>query len=208
MTISRIALVAMAAFGASLILGVSHAAQAGSDPGLASASAPTSSDPPIVPPAKRGVYSEARQSAVRYRLTVKGHVFSSRDAIEKYLLYRAADLTLQQHFQWFTLTESHSKADTAPVSKPDPSAPRYSFRMNYWRPVWRYKLASASTWSTWSPFSSAAFFADGKDAKTITDFEVSADIVMHKGNMDDSNPLAFEASAVSDFLINQVSPPE
>jgi hypothetical protein len=199
----------MAAFGTGLLLGVSDIAQAATDPGPASASAPAPTEtPPIVPPAKPSVYSETKQSALRYRLTVKGHNFTSRDAVEKYLLYRAADLTLQRHFQWFALIENRHKGDAAPVPKPDPAGPRYSFRLNYWRPVWRYKVANSSTWSTWSPFSSTAFFADGKDAKTITDFDVTADIAMHKGNMDDSNPLAFEASAVSDFLINQVSTPE
>ena len=48
----------------------------------------------------------------------------------------------------------------------------------------------------------------GGDPKTVTDFEVSADIVLHKGTMDDANPLAFDASAVSDLLVNQVSPPQ
>jgi hypothetical protein len=37
---------------------------------------------------------------------------------------------------------------------------------------------------------------------------VSADIVVHKGPMDDADPLAFEAGAVNDFLVNQVSPPQ
>jgi hypothetical protein len=44
--------------------------------------------------------------------------------------------------------------------------------------------------------------------RLCTDFEVSADIVLRQGPMDDANPLAFEAGAVSDLLINQVSPPE
>ena len=48
----------------------------------------------------------------------------------------------------------------------------------------------------------------GWDAKTITDFEVSADIVVRKSVMDGKNPLGFEAAALSDLLINQVSPPE
>jgi hypothetical protein len=78
--------------------------------------------------------------------------------------------------------------------------------MDYWRPVWRYKTSGSPTWKSWSPFAGAAFISD--DPKTITDFEVSADIVLHKGPMDDANPLAFEAGAVSDLLINQVSPPE
>ena len=42
----------------------------------------------------------------------------------------------------------------------------------------------------------------------MTAFEVSADIVVRKGIMDGNNPLGFEAAALSDLLINQVSPPE
>ena len=78
--------------------------------------------------------------------------------------------------------------------------------MDYWRPVWRFKTSTSPAWQSWSPFSGAAFIS--ADPKTITDFEVSADIVLRKGPMDDANPLAFEAGAVSDLLINQVSPPE
>jgi hypothetical protein len=173
----------------------STAPQAASEPG------------PMVPAATPGVYSQVKRGAGHYRLIIKGHNFTSQDAIEKYVLYRAADLTLQQHFQWFTLTESRSKGDIAPVPKRDLAGLHYSFRMQYWRPVWRYKFVNSPSWTTWSPFSNVAFFAHGKDPKTISDFELSADIVMHKGTMDD-NPLAFEADAVSDFLINQVSPPE
>jgi hypothetical protein len=185
------------------------AAKAAPDPGPAAASAPAPAQTPLTVPApKLGVYSEIKQGANRYRLTVKGHAFTTRDAIEKYLLYRAAELALQGRFPWFTLTEARAKTDTAPASGPDADGLRYSFRIGYWRPVWRYKLAGAPAWSAWSPFSNAAFFADGKDAKTIADYEVNADIVMRKGPMDDSNPLAFEPGAVSDFLVNQVSPPE
>jgi hypothetical protein len=80
--------------------------------------------------------------------------------------------------------------------------------MQYWRPTWRYKLAGDSGWKSWSPFAATAFFAEGKDPKTITDFQASADIVVHKGQMDDADPLAFDAGPVSDLLINQVSPPQ
>src|ERR1700733_15173844 len=95
----------MAALSACLMLGTSSMARAASDPDQAAPAPASSQTAPMVPPAKSGVYSQVKQSATRYRLTVKGHVFSSRDAIEKYLLYSAAELTLQQHFQWFTLAE-------------------------------------------------------------------------------------------------------
>jgi hypothetical protein len=149
-----------------------------------------------------------KKGANHFHLVLKGHVFTSREDIEKYLAYRAAELTLEQHDSWFTLIESRSKADTAPVPKADPSGLRYSFRLIYWRPVWRYRLSSSKDWKTWSPFSSAAFFANGQDPKTIGEFEVDADIVLHKATMNDADPLAFDASALSDLLVNQVSPPQ
>jgi hypothetical protein len=162
---------------------------------------------PMVPPAGPGVYSQQKKGAAGFRLVVTGHKFTSRDEVEKYLAYRAAELTMAQKANWFTLTETRVKTDTAEVPKRDQGGKRYSFRMEYWRPVWRYKLAGDTAWKNWSPFSGAAFFADGVDPKTIAAFEVSADITLRSGPMDDANPLAYEAGAVSDLLVNQVSPP-
>jgi hypothetical protein len=193
-----------AVFAGLLLSGASLAAEAPASAQPASATAPDQA--PEVPPAKPGVFTLQKKAASRYHLAVAGHKFTSRDAIEKYLLYRAAELTLDQHDSWFTLIETRAKGDTAPVSKPDPAGLRFSFRMAYWRPVWRYKLAGAAAWQNWSPFSGAAFPI--ADPKTVTDFEVSADVVPHKGVMNDADPLAFEAGAVSDLLVNQVSPPE
>ncbi len=178
----------------------------------AAASAPATAakpaeNPPMVPPAAPGVFAMQKKGANGFHLVVTAHQFTSRSDIEKYLAYRAAELTLQQHGSWFSFVEARSKDSTVPVPKRDPAGLRYSFRMEYWRPVWRYKLAGDPAWKNWSPFTGAAFFADGKDPKTISDFEVSADITVRKNQMDDSDPLAFEAGAVSDLLINQVSPP-
>lgn len=174
----------------------------------ATAAADTASTSAMVPAAGPGVYSQASIGANRYRLTVKGHKFTSRDAVEKYLAWRSADLALSKDDRWFRFIETRHKGDTVPVAKRDPAAPHFSFRMEYFRPVWRYKLKGDKDWKDWSPFSGAAFFADGKDASTITDFEASADIQLRKGQMDDADPMAFEADALSDLLINQVSPPE
>jgi len=161
---------------------------------------------PMVPAAKPGVFTAQKKGADRFHLVVAGHKFSTRGDIEKYLAYRAAELTMEQKASWFTFVESRTKTDTAAVPKRDPAGLRYSFRMEYFRPVWRYKTSGSPAWKSWSPFAGAAFITD--DPKSITDFEVSADIVLHKGQTDDANPLAFEAGAVSDLLINQVSPPE
>ena len=152
----------------------------------------------MVPPA-RPASSPRRRKAHGLQLTVTGHKFTSRAEIEKYLAWQPPQQTEAQKATWFTFIEARAKTDTVAVPKRDPDGLRYSFRMEYWRPVWRYKMKGDTAWKSWSPFSGAAFFADGKDPKTMTDFEVSADIVVHKGPMDDANPLAFEAGAVSDL---------
>jgi len=160
----------------------------------------------MVPAAAPGVFTVKQLGPATYKLVVAGHTFTTRSEIEKYLAYRAARLTIEKGENWFTLKEEREKGDTEAVPARDPDGLRYSFRMKYFRPVWRYKVNGAAAWSRWSPFSGAAFIS--ADPKTITDFEVSVDIVMHKAPMDDADPLAFEAYGLSDLLVNQVSPPK
>jgi len=192
-------------FGLGLVLCV--AAQSGLAAEPAPAPSQASETLPMVPPAGPGVFTQQKKGATGFRLVVTGHKFTARDEIEKYLAYRAAELTMAQKSNWFTLTEARLKTDTVAVPQRDPGGKHYSFRMEYWRPVWRYKMAGDTAWKSWSPFSGAAFFAEGVDPKTIAAFEVSADITLRSGPMDDANPLAYEAGAVSDLLVNQVSPP-
>src|SRR5262249_48109610 len=103
--------------------------------------APAASDSlPMVPPAKPGVFTATKKGATGYHLVVAGHKFSTRGDIEKYLAWRAADLTMEQKASWFTFVETRAKGDSAAVPKRDPAGLRYSFRMDYFRPVWRYKV--------------------------------------------------------------------
>lgn len=173
-------------------------------------------DPPMVPPAGPGVFTakESRPGSGVFRLAVAGRAFTSRGEIEKYLAYRAAQLTIEKGGDWFTFTEDRvgpgETSSAVPVPARDSEGPRYSFRLKYFRPVWRYKTGAptpAAAWTRWSPFSGAPFVS-AADVKAITDFEVTASIVVRKAPMDDADPLAFEARALSDLLINQVSPPK
>lgn len=162
---------------------------------------------PVLGPAAPapGVFTVTRNGA-NLRLKLAGKSFTSRQALENYLAWRAASETMAAKFQWFTFTERRVAGDKVPVPKGDPAGPRFSFRMEFFRPQWRYKQAGSSAWRTWSPFSGAAFPA--LDAKTVTDYELTADIVMRRGMVDDVSPLAFDAGAVSDYLINQVETPK
>jgi hypothetical protein len=162
--------------------------------------------PPMVPPAGPGVFTVKKTGPNKFHLVVAGHAFTNRNDIEKYLAWRAAQLTISEKADWFTFVELRSKGENAdPVPKPEPGAPRFSFRMKYFRPVWTFKAGKTAPIAKWSPFTGAAF--PTTDPKTITDFTVSADIAVHNGSMDSANPLAYEPHAMSDLLINQVAPP-
>jgi len=150
-----------------------------------------------------GVFA-AKKTGATLHLSVSGHSFTTKAALENYLAYRAAEATLDNKMQWFAFTEHRAKADTVPVPKGDPAGPRFSFRMEYFRPQWRWRMAGAPQWQSWSPFSGQPF----PDLKGANDYQLSADIVPHKGMVDDVSPLAFDAGAVSDYLANQVEAPK
>lgn len=162
---------------------------------------------PVLGPAApaAGVFTTTRNGA-NLRLKLVGKAFTSRQTLENYLAWRAAGETMANKFNWFSFTERRVVGDKVPVPKGDPAGPRFSFRMEFFRPHWRYKLAGSPAWRSWSPFSGAAF--PTLDAKTVTDYELTTDIVMRRGMVDDVSPLAFDASALSDYLINQVEAPK
>ena len=178
-------------------------AQSASAPAAAPANPPPG---PQVAPVGPGVFTAQPAGASRFRLAVSGHAFTTREAIEKYLAYRAAQFTQEHKASWFSFVEIRAKGDAVPKPGRDPAGMRYSFRMAYFRPVWRYKTAGA--WKSWSPFSGVPFWADGIDPKTVTDYQVTADINVRKGPFADDDPLAFDADALSDFLVSQVDPPK
>ena len=107
----------------------------------------------MVPPAGPGVFTAKPSGPGIFKLVVTGHTYTSRGEIEKYLAYRAARLTIEQGGEWFTFTEDRGKGETAePAPAHDSEGPRYSFRMKYFRPVWRYKTSGSQAWTRWSPF--------------------------------------------------------
>ena len=172
----------------------------------ASAQAPASTAARFGPAAPGPGMFTVRRKGERLHLTVSGHSLSAQADAEMYLAFQAADQTLAAQYTWFTLIMPPAKGSKLSVPKPDPAGKHYSFRMEFFRPTWRYKTV-AGAWKSWRPVTGATFL-DGTDPAAVTQFEITADIQLHKGMMDDTNPLAFDGSALSDFLINQVSPPK
>ncbi len=57
-------------------------------------------------------YSEQKIESERYRISFKGNSLTGRETVENYLLFRAAELTLQSGFDIFTIVSRDTDKDS------------------------------------------------------------------------------------------------
>ena len=143
-----------------------------------------------------GGFSEMRVEENRYRVTFSGNSLTSRQTVEGYLLYRAAELTVEQGFDWFAIVDRNTDVDRRTYVDSDPFfSPWYGPGYGYWRPSWRY-YGGGYGWRSWDPYWGDPFWADRMDVRTIEKFEASAEVIMHRGAKPADDPRAFDARAV------------
>ena len=137
-----------------------------------------------------GGYSDYRLDANKFRVTFAGNTLTSRDTVERYLLYRAAELTVAQGYDWFLI----AARDTDKTTRTYVDAPTFG-PLGYWRPYWRYYGRSWG-WRTWDPYWGDPFWADRIDVRTVEKYEATADISMERGPRPSADPRAFDARQV------------
>jgi hypothetical protein len=175
--------------------------------GLAACATPTPYQPIIPGQSSYGGYSEVRLEPDRWRVTFNGNSMTSRETVEGYLLFRAAELTLQNGDDWFAIIDRHTDRDSRTYVHPDPFYnPWYGPAYGYWRPHWRFR-GRGFGWRTWDPFFGDPFWADRLDVQTVERFEASAEIVTHKGAKPSDDPRAFDARAVVENLRPKIQYP-
>jgi hypothetical protein len=132
-------------------------------------------------------YSERRIEDVRWTVSFAGNSVTSRQTVESYMLYRAAQLTLDNGYDWFETLDRHTQDKTEVVGGAyDPWWGPYG---PYWRPHWRYY--GRGGWGPWGPG-----WGPDWDTSTITRYEASTEIVMHHGPKPADNPRALNAHEV------------
>ena len=150
--------------------------------GLSACVSPTPYQPAPHGQSGRGGYSETRIEPNRWRVTFSGNAVTKRETVEGYLLFRAAELTLQNGDDWFSMVDRQTDRNARTYVDPDPFyRPWYGAGFTYWRPAWRYRTRGGVPWRTWDPLFGTPFFAETVDVQTIENFEASAEIVTHKG---------------------------
>ncbi|MEH6702408.1 CC0125/CC1285 family lipoprotein [Parasphingorhabdus sp.] len=154
-----------------------------------------------------GGYSETRLGDTRYRVRFAGNTLTSRQTVEDYLLYRAAELTVQRGYDWFRITDHTTETDRQTyVERFARYDPWYGSGYVNWRPHWRYYRSG--TWSTWHPYGRDPFWSFDTDVRTVERFEAEAEIVMHRGSMRTDASRAFDARKVLEELGPSIKRPD
>ena len=169
--------------------------------GLLSACATATPYQPNIPgQATSGGYSEQRIEPNRFRVTFSGNSLTSRETVEGYLLFRAAELTVQQGFDWFSIADRNVERDRRTYIERDPFySPWYGPGYGYWSPSWRY-YGGGFGWNTWDPYWGGPFWGDRMDVRTVDRYEASAEILTSRGAKPADDPRAFDARAVIENL--------
>lgn len=164
--------------------------------GLAGCTTATPYQPDIAGQRVSGGYSEAKLAEDRYRVNFEGNTLTSRDRVEGYLLYRAAELTVRDGYDWFLILDRLTEHDVETYVEPDPFyRPWYGSGYGYWRPHWRYYRGETG-WRYWHPEVGDPFWGDRLDIRTVERFEAHADIVMRRGPIPAGEERAFDARKV------------
>lgn len=135
---------------------------------------------------QRGGYDEMRLQEDRWAVSFSGNSLTSRDTVEMYLLYRAAELTLQSGYDWFSTEYRATDRDTRYYTDPDPWYRGGYGR--YWDPAWRfYRRGYWSRWDPWGPH---------MDVREVSRYEARAEIVMGRGPVPGGTRHAFDAREI------------
>jgi hypothetical protein len=146
--------------------------------GLAVLSACVSPTPYQPAPPRGFGYSEERLDQNKFRVSFRGNAQTSRETVEDYLLYRAAELTLQNGFTHFIVVGRDTEAKTSYRYWIDHYGGRGWFYHGFphwydpWHRPWTY------------------------DVQPVTTYAATAEIIMVKGPREDGDLRAFDAQEV------------
>jgi hypothetical protein len=175
--------------------------------GLAACATPTPYQPNVPGQKASGGYSELRVEENRFRVNFQGNTLTSREAVEGYLLFRAAEVTVQNGYDWFSIVDRATDKQSRTYVEPDPLyRPWYGPGFSYWRPSWRY-AGRGMGWRSWDPFWGDPFWASRVDVRTVDRFEASAEVIMGKGAKPADDPRAFDARSVIENLKPRIQYP-
>ncbi len=154
--------------------------------------------------AGRDGYSDTKIEANRFRVTFEGNSSTPRDTVENYLLYRAAELTLQNGDDYFILSTRDTESQSRLVGN--------SFGSGFGRfggfggfggfgssRFFRYSFHNPRFFGFHDPF-----FFDSFSVNEITKYQAQAEFQTGKGPKPADDPAAFDARDVERNLSTNI----
>lgn len=120
---------------------------------------------------------------------------------EDYLLYRAAELTMEKVYDGFLLVERDTERDVE--TRVDNYGPG---PFSYWGPSWRF-YRSRIGWAYWDPYFGDPFWNNSVNVRNVESYEAFAEIAMFNGTRPD-DLRAFDAADVLESLGPRIKRPE
>lgn len=124
-------------------------------------------------------YAETQIGADHWRVEFIGDDFTSRETVNTYLLYRAAELTRENGHEWFAMTAPAVGEEIDIIVE---SERPQAYRERYWRPHWRRR--GRFFWSDLDPVGPMAHEQRPASESTVTEsvrYSASAEIFMGNG---------------------------
>jgi hypothetical protein len=138
----------------------------------------------------QGGFVDQQLDQTHYRVSFFGNSLTSRQQVENYLLFRAAELTAQRGFSCFTVVNHGT--DKRTTVQVDPYGPYGGGFYPGWSPFWR--LHGPYGWYSYDPFYGGPFLPGRYDVDTIDRYQAMADIAV--GNNCAAGPATFNAQQV------------
>jgi hypothetical protein len=158
-------------------------------------------------PGKFG-FSEQRIEATRYRIIFEGNSRTTRQRVEDSLLLRAANVTLENGYDWFQIVNRATDPKTYQMRIPSTYS-AFDSRFGYYGGFATYRYWSPRHgWVFYrDPFAFSAFhdpFWRNDEVREVTRFQANAEIILGKGPKPTDRSDTFDARDVSANLTPRV----
>lgn len=132
-------------------------------------------------------YAEQRLESNRYKVSFSGNSLTPKQTVENYLLYRAAEVTLSNGYDYFVLVQQGTDAET-----------RYSQTFSGFNNFGFY---------SWTPRGVGLGAGIGTSVPS-TEYEASANILLYKGKKPATETRAFDARELKANLESTITRPK
>lgn len=160
-----------------------------------------------------GGYTDQQLEANRWTVTFSGNSLTSRQTVERYLLYRAAELTVQQGDDWFTTVDRNTERKTDYVGFDDDFGYGAGWG-GYFGPRWGLYRRGFGWGYGYGGYGGGFGGFGGPwgggsvDLQQVSQYTATAEILMGRGPKPTGDRRAFNARAVIDHLRGTIQYPE